>query len=275
MEAAKRHQVSGSLPSISNTFNTQIQYEVLSMKEFLCYCAALMLVLGAATAFAADLTGTWTGNMVTANGDTILLIFTLKQDGAKLTGTVSGSQIGSLDIVDGNVDGDKLSFSVNYNGMPIKTIGVISRDQIKLVPKGDQGEQVGGEVTLTRDMKPDSAGAQPACPDGGCTPKSQSAADLTGSWTSSIVTPNGDRIQITFTFKQDGAKLTGTVTGPQGDPVEISEGRVDGDKVYFNVSFNGMTIKHDGVATGDTIMLATKSDRADFPVGEMTLTRAK
>ena len=101
------------------------------------------------------------------------------------------------------------------------------------------------------------------------------AADFTGTWTGNMAGPNGDGFQITFTFKQDGAKLTGTVTGPQGDPMAISDGKVDGDKLSFNVSFNGMTIKHEGVVTGDTIKLTTKTDSGDFPGGEMTLTRTK
>ena len=101
------------------------------------------------------------------------------------------------------------------------------------------------------------------------------AADVTGTWTGKMAGPNGDGFQITFTFKVDGTKLTGTITGPQGDPMEISDGKVDGDKLSFNVSVNGMTIKHEGVITGDTIKLTPKSDGGDFPGGEMTLTRNK
>jgi hypothetical protein len=101
------------------------------------------------------------------------------------------------------------------------------------------------------------------------------AADVTGTWTGKMAGPNGDGFQITFTFKVDGAKLTGTTTGPQGDPMEISEGKIDGDKLSFNVSFNGMTIKHEGVIAGDTIKLTTKSDGGDFPGAEITLTRNK
>jgi hypothetical protein len=101
------------------------------------------------------------------------------------------------------------------------------------------------------------------------------ATDVTGAWTGKMVGPNGDGVQITFTFKQDGVKLTGTVGGPMGDPMEITDGKVDGDKLSFNVSFNGMTIKHEGVITGDTIKLTTKAEGGDFPGGEMTLTRNK
>ena len=101
------------------------------------------------------------------------------------------------------------------------------------------------------------------------------AADVTGTWTGKMAGPNGDGFQITFTFKVDGPKLTGTITGPQGDPMEISDGKVDGDKLSFNISVNGMTIKHEGVVTGDTIKLTTKPDGGGFPGGEMTLTRGK
>lgn len=100
------------------------------------------------------------------------------------------------------------------------------------------------------------------------------AADVTGTWNGEAKGPNGDGFALTFKFKQDGAKLTGTVTGPGGD-IDISDGKVDGDKISFTVSFNGMTIQHDGTVTGDTIKLATKTSDPNFPGGDMTLTRAK
>ena len=85
------------------------------------------------------------------------------------------------------------------------------------------------------------------------------AADVTGTWTGDIAGPNGDGAHITFTFKQDGTKLTGTIAGPQGDPIEFSDGKVDGDKLSFTVSFNGMTIKHEGVISGDEIKLTSQT----------------
>jgi hypothetical protein len=102
------------------------------------------------------------------------------------------------------------------------------------------------------------------------------AADVTGSWTAEMTTPDGNSFQLAFTFKQDGDKLTGTVQGP-GDPIDISNGKVDGNKISFDVSFNGMTISHEGTVNdaGDEIDMTTKSDSADFPGGKMTLKRAK
>lgn len=100
------------------------------------------------------------------------------------------------------------------------------------------------------------------------------AADVTGAWSGDVQGPNGD-FHLTFTFKQDGAKLTGSVGGPQGDPLEITNGKVDGNTIAFDVSFNGATIHHNGTINGDEIKLTTKSDDGNFPGGEMTLKRDK
>jgi hypothetical protein len=101
------------------------------------------------------------------------------------------------------------------------------------------------------------------------------AAGVTGTWTAETTTPDGSSFQLTFTFKVDGATLTGTVQGPGGDPMAISNGKVDGDKFTFDDSFNGITIHHDCTVDGDTIKMTAKSDSPDFPAMELTLTRVK
>ena len=100
------------------------------------------------------------------------------------------------------------------------------------------------------------------------------AADVTGAWKGDVKGPNGDSLQLTFNFKQDGAKLTGTVNGPGGD-IDISDGKVDGDKISFTVSFNGTIIQHKGAISGDQIKLTTKTNDPNFPSEDLTLTRAK
>jgi hypothetical protein len=102
------------------------------------------------------------------------------------------------------------------------------------------------------------------------------AADVTGTWSAEMKTPDGQSFPLTFTFKQDGATLTGTVQGPQGDAMDISNGKIDGDTFSFDVSFNGMTIHHNcTVVSDDEIKMTTKSDSGDFPGGELTLKRVK
>lgn len=100
------------------------------------------------------------------------------------------------------------------------------------------------------------------------------ATDVTGTWTADLTTPDGNSFTLTFNFKQDGPKLTGTIQGPQGDPLAIDNGKIDGDKVSFTVTFNGMTITHDGTVSGDQIKMSTKSDNADMPPMDMTLKRS-
>jgi hypothetical protein len=105
------------------------------------------------------------------------------------------------------------------------------------------------------------------------------AADVTGKWTGQMAGPDGGGgFEIAFTFKQDGAKLTGTVQGPQGDPIEITDGKVDGDKVSFVVKIEangGMKITQTGTISDDEIKLSTKVEGGDFPAGSITLKRAK
>lgn len=100
------------------------------------------------------------------------------------------------------------------------------------------------------------------------------ATDMTGTWTGQMQSPDGNSFSLTFVFKQDGAKLTGTVQGPQGDPLTIDNGKVDGNSFSFTVAFNGMTITHTGTITGDEIKMATKADKGDFPASQLTLKRS-
>jgi len=83
------------------------------------------------------------------------------------------------------------------------------------------------------------------------------AADVDGKWAGSLSTPGGE-FPVTFAFKADGATLTGTTSGPQGD-VNIANGKVDGANISFNVTldFGGMplTIAYKGVVAKDEIKL--------------------
>jgi hypothetical protein len=102
----------------------------------------------------------------------------------------------------------------------------------------------------------------------------RAATDVTGNWTGSVQGGNGD-FQLTFTFKVDSGKLTGTVDAGQGDPLPISNGKVDGDKISFDIVFNGTTISHEGTVAGDEIKLSSKSSDGNFPPNTLTLKRAK
>ncbi|MBZ5580151.1 MAG: hypothetical protein LAP40_26630 [Acidobacteriia bacterium] len=103
---------------------------------------AIGLLLLAASAFAADVDGKWTGSVNTPNGD-FPVTFQFKADRAALTGSMLGMDGNNIAIKDGKVDGANITFSVtlDFGGMPftLNYKGVVSTDQIKL--SGDAGGQ--------------------------------------------------------------------------------------------------------------------------------------
>ncbi len=91
------------------------------------------------------------------------------------------------------------------------------------------------------------------------------AADVDGKWTGSVSTPNGDFPQI-FTFKADGAKLTGSMTFMEGMDVPIADGKIDGDNISFSVTLDfGAPFKmtYTGVVSGNE--LKVKGDAGGMP----------
>ena len=101
------------------------------------------------------------------------------------------------------------------------------------------------------------------------------AEKVDGKWDMSVTGPDGNGINVTIVFKSEGKKLTGTLTGPQGEvPLEgeYAEGKimfaisVPGDGGSMNIGFAG-NWKEDGTLAG----------MASGPFGEIpwTATKAK
>jgi hypothetical protein len=84
------------------------------------------------------------------------------------------------------------------------------------------------------------------------------AADVDGKWNGTVSGPGGD-LPVMFTFKADGAKLTGTQAGPDGTDIQIKDGKIDGANISFTVSFDfgGMplTLSYKGVVSKEEIKL--------------------
>ncbi len=102
-----------------------------------------------------------------------------------------------------------------------------------------------------------------------------SAADITGNWKGDLETPQG-KVQVNYAFKQDGETLTGTWQTAQSPTVQITDGKVTGDKVTFNVvvSAAGMTFAHEGKINGDEIRLTMKPS-GEFPGSTLIAKRVK
>jgi hypothetical protein len=86
------------------------------------------------------------------------------------------------------------------------------------------------------------------------------AADVTGKWVGSVDTPNGP-LELTFELKTEGEAVTGTVGSAMGT-LPISNGKLAGDVLTFDVVFEAMTIKHECTvnAAGDEIAIKSTGD---------------
>jgi hypothetical protein len=103
------------------------------------------------------------------------------------------------------------------------------------------------------------------------------AADVTGKWTAQVAGPDGSSFTVNYDFKQEGAKLGGTVTGPGGD-IPIQDGSVDGEKIAFAITFDGgngaMKVGNSGTVKGEEITLTITINGQTFG-NPVTLKRAK
>jgi hypothetical protein len=81
-------------------------------------------------------------------------------------------------------------------------------------------------------------------------------ADVNGKWSGVLSTPDGNQFPLNYTFKTDNDKLTGTAQNPQGT-VDITDGKIKGDSLSFNVEANGAKIGHSGkyFSDGDSVSL--------------------
>jgi len=105
-------------------------------------------------------------------------------------------------------------------------------------------------------------------------PLSASASTVEGRWTAEDKDPDGNSSTITFVFKQEGTQLTGTVAIPD-ETVDISDGKVDGDKVSFVALFSFGAITATGTVHGDEFTLTVKSDDPNFTTHDIILKRSK
>jgi hypothetical protein len=108
------------MPSLARTFTTAL---------------VLALTLVAAPAFAADVDGKWAGTISTPGGD-FPVAFELKADGTTLTGTTQSPDGMAINIKDGKIDGDKVTFgvSLDFGGMAIDIAysGVVTPTEMKM-----------------------------------------------------------------------------------------------------------------------------------------------
>jgi hypothetical protein len=101
------------------------------------------------------------------------------------------------------------------------------------------------------------------------------AADVDGKWTGTMTGPQGD-LPVAFTFKADGAKLTGTTLGLDGMEVPIKDGKITDNTITFTVEFDfgGMpfALSYKGIVTADQIKMTAEAFGMPF---EFVVKKAK
>ncbi len=88
--------------------------------------------------------------------------------------------------------------------------------------------------------------------------------DLNGSWKSSTTNQNGQARETIYKLKVEDGKLSGTVSGRNGD-IAIEDAKLTGDEITFSVTRenngNKVVIKYTGKVNGDTIKGKAESQR--------------
>jgi hypothetical protein len=97
-------------------------------------------------------------------------------------------------------------------------------------------------------------------------PAAATAADVSGKWKAEFTTPDGTARVSTFTFKVDGATLTGSVAGAQ-DESPIKDGKINGDDISFTAERPFGTFTYIGKVKGNEIVLKVSFNDQTF---EMT-----
>ena len=198
--------------------------------------------------------GTWDVTLNSPQGS-FNIQFNLKQDGEKVVGVVKapGAEVpleGTLkakDIV--------LKWTAKFQGsdLPIALTGVLDGDAMK--GSADYGGFAQGDFTAKRAAEATAVTPLPA-------PASTASAkpDISGAWQFHVETPNGSGTP-TFTFKQEGEKLSGQYKGAFGE-APLS-GTVKENKVEFSIKVQvqgeDVTITYTGTVEKDGTMKGTAS----------------
>ena len=112
------------------------------MVKNLCLALPMVLVYSA-VALAADLDGRWSWSEAGRRGNSVTVVLTLKVNGNKLTGTITGGQgrrgeaPEEIKISGGKVNGDTFSFKVTQSGrggmsMTTEYKGTLREDTLEL-----------------------------------------------------------------------------------------------------------------------------------------------
>ena len=238
-------------------------------KIFGVLAASAMLAFTSASAFAqSGPAGDWTLAMATPQGTTNVAL-SLKVTGDKVAGTMN-SPLGPVAVA-GTAAGNDVNVTadISVQGMALTfVIGgkVDGNTRAGTVKVGDFGEF---PFTGTRA----GAAAAPAAAAAGTT-AGAAITDLNGKWDIKIVIAGMGEMPAVAVMKQDGEKLTGTISGPAGEMTFA--GSVVGKTVKFDFEADTPQGKLPVSMTGDigATSVSGKASIAGMGEADWTATRA-
>ncbi|MDB5116757.1 MAG: glycoside hydrolase [Mucilaginibacter sp.] len=78
--------------------------------------------------------------------------------------------------------------------------------------------------------------------------------DLTGKWKGTVKISDENELTLTYQFKVDGEKLTGSVLTPQGE-LPMYDGTLAGNNFTFKVNVGAITVMQTGKYYGDSVIV--------------------
>jgi hypothetical protein len=96
-------------------------------------------------------------------------------------------------------------------------------------------------------------------------------ADVAGKWTGKMQM-RGETVDATFVFKNESDKVTGKMSGPQGE-VDLQDVKVEGDQISFTSTGGNAKVIFKGTVSGDAIKMSRTREGGE--AREFTLNRAK
>ncbi len=191
---------------------------------------ALLLIIGTARPGISDIEsilGKWLLKAETPNGP-LELQLELKQDGSQLVGII-GTMQGNIPLSALKFQEPNLAAELTLGGMNYKLQGVLKDGKFD-----GSWEMIGGDVkgtwTAQRQVEPATVPA---------------AAGLSGTWTSTAATPNGDLVAA-LELKQEGDKITGSFGSDMGT-IPIQAASFKDNRLQFDVELGGAVYRVEGV----------------------------
>lgn len=182
---------------------------------------AVFCLCGRADDSTASVTGGWKINYTLPNGSPVGFKSQFKQEGTKLTGTMSfNGATDSTPITDGSITNNDLRFTITRQ----RTGRTITQ---KFEGHYD-GEKISGKLEANFQNTPAKVRWEgKRLPD---------PTKVTGTWRWTSATPGAQALESTLKLKQAGTQINGAVLSRNGPDAPIANGVIQGDAVSFDLT---------------------------------------